>query len=388
MPWRYIDPIYEKLSRHSTIYGKYWHIFVTVFRISVLPFADSCWSDEQKEFKCNTQEVGCPNVCFNAFAPINQVRLWSMQVLAITAPLCLYIVYVCHLAENRREKEKRENEEGTNNLQNQSSAAIRRRKIADQKLNHGCAAHEKLNMQIIMPDYLNAVREDSTKEKRLWRLYILMVISRTLIDAVFIYFQWTIYPYKEYIPDVYKSAITALLNLAELIYIGVRRLRVAFCGAYGGVDPMFEDPSEVESVFSQQTGRSSKASSNHVRLKTPTEGQRSPTNSTPSPVLKMQPGNYYHYSDGYYERRPTLLYKKREDREPNDPGLTARNLTVDDGPDRFRRGSIYETYLDSKNNKNNNCMLQSCEVMIIPPSDDSLSLISTYELNSKQSTKF
>lgn len=136
-----------------------------------------------------------------------------------------------------------------------------------------------------------------------------MVIARTLIDGVFIYFQWTIYPYKEYIPDVYKcnrapcpytvecwpssfvidkflilsyktsifnhnyrvkektiffhymyitAAITALLNLAELIYIGVRRLRVAFCGAYGGVDPMFEDPSEVESVFSQQTGRSSK----------------------------------------------------------------------------------------------------------------------------------
>ncbi|CBY34079.1 unnamed protein product [Oikopleura dioica] len=204
MPWRYIDPIYEKLSRHSTIYGKYWHIFVTVFRISVLPFADSCWSDEQKEFKCNTQEVGCPNVCFNAFAPINQVRLWSMQVLAITAPLCLYIVYVCHLAENRREKEKREIEDTTNNIQNGGSAAVRRRKIAEQKLNHGCAAHEKLNMQIIMPDYLNAVREDSTKEKRLWRLYILMVITRTIIDGVFIYLQWTIYPYKEYIPDVYK----------------------------------------------------------------------------------------------------------------------------------------------------------------------------------------
>lgn len=133
-----------------------------------------------------------------------------------------------------------------------------------------------------------------------------MVVARTLIDGVFIYFQWTIYPYKEYIPDVYKcnrapcpytvecwpsskvidtkyelcfeeefvyhiyrvkektiffhymyitAAITALLNVAELIYIGVRRFRVAFCGAYGGVDPMFEDPSEVESVFSQRSSK-------------------------------------------------------------------------------------------------------------------------------------
>jgi hypothetical protein len=54
------------------------------------------------------------------------------------------------------------------------------------------------------------------------------------------------------------AAITALMNIAELIYIGVRRFRVAFCGAYGGVDPMFEDPSEVNSVLSQQTGRASK----------------------------------------------------------------------------------------------------------------------------------
>ena len=51
------------------------------------------------------------------------------------------------------------------------------------------------------------------------------------------------------------AAITALLNVAELIYIGVRRFRVAFCGAYGGVDPMFEDPSEVESVFSQRSSK-------------------------------------------------------------------------------------------------------------------------------------
>ena len=118
MPWRYIDPIYEKLSRLHLwqnfilfeilkAFNYLWKIlahicdslpykaWVLVFQEtkevsnywtqqSVLPFADSCWSDEQKEFKCNTQEVGCPNVCFNAFAPINQVRLWSMQVLAIT----------------------------------------------------------------------------------------------------------------------------------------------------------------------------------------------------------------------------------------------------------------------------------------------------------------
>ena len=60
MPWRYIDPFYEKLSRHTTIYGKYWLIFVTVFRLTVIPFAEHCWSDEQKEFK-----VICVGLHFN-----------------------------------------------------------------------------------------------------------------------------------------------------------------------------------------------------------------------------------------------------------------------------------------------------------------------------------
>ena len=142
MPWRYIDPYIERLSRHTTIYGKYWLCFVTVFRLTVLPFAESCWSDEQKEFKCNTQEIGCNNVCFNQFAPINQdsfelnlfsltisgqivkiannsfvftmcskqvkVRLWSIQLLAITAPLALYSVFVFHMLDKRKEKERRQ----------------------------------------------------------------------------------------------------------------------------------------------------------------------------------------------------------------------------------------------------------------------------------------
>ena len=111
MPWRYIDPYIERLSRHTTIYGKYWLCFVTVFRLTVLPFAESCWSDEQKEFKCNTQEIGCNNVCFNLFAPINQVRLWSIQLLAITAPLALYSVFVFHLLDKRKEKERRQKQQ-------------------------------------------------------------------------------------------------------------------------------------------------------------------------------------------------------------------------------------------------------------------------------------
>lgn len=81
MTWRYIDPLLEKAARHSTIFGKYWATIIVIFRLTMLTFAERAWSDEQKEFRCNTKEVGCENVCFNQFAPISNVRLWGLQLL-------------------------------------------------------------------------------------------------------------------------------------------------------------------------------------------------------------------------------------------------------------------------------------------------------------------
>ena len=97
MSWRYIDPLLEKLSKHSTIVTKYWVCLVVIFRLTMLAFADRVWSDEQKEFKCNTKEVGCDNVCFNRFTPISNVRLWGLQLLALCIPSALYLVYIWHL---------------------------------------------------------------------------------------------------------------------------------------------------------------------------------------------------------------------------------------------------------------------------------------------------
>ena len=76
----------------------------------MLQFADRAWSDEQKEFRCNTKEPGCENVCFNEFAPISNTRLWGLQLLGCSIPACLYLVYVLHLVSrtqtDEREKKK------------------------------------------------------------------------------------------------------------------------------------------------------------------------------------------------------------------------------------------------------------------------------------------
>lgn len=40
----------------------------------VASVGDTVYSDEQSAFACNTLQPGCPNVCFNQFSPISQIR--------------------------------------------------------------------------------------------------------------------------------------------------------------------------------------------------------------------------------------------------------------------------------------------------------------------------
>ena len=93
------------------------------------------------------------------------------------------------------------------------------------------------------------------------------VFLRSVIDASFVYLQWTIYPYKTVVPLIFPctrwpcphtvecwpsrvkektifyhymyiaAAITALLNLAEIVYIGPRRILNAFTCVKGMITP-------------------------------------------------------------------------------------------------------------------------------------------------------
>jgi len=102
------------------------------------------------------------------------------------------------------------------------------------------------------------------------------VFVRTILDIVFIWLQWRIYPYKAVIPEVFKctrdpcphtvecwpsrvkektiffhymyisAIITCLINVAEMCYIGPRRIFNAFacCVRTKDLNPGFEEESE------------------------------------------------------------------------------------------------------------------------------------------------
>uniref|UniRef100_F6RGR4 Gap junction protein n=1 Tax=Ciona intestinalis TaxID=7719 RepID=F6RGR4_CIOIN len=208
MSWKYLDDVLLRLSKNSTLLGKYWIATVLLLRLVVLTvFGESVWSDEQREFTCNTKQPGCENVCFNTFAPVSNVRMWGLQILAVSVPGALYFVYVMHVV----------------------SVTNKRWKVLT---NH------------VIPSELH-----KTRGQCIWRLYLLQIFSRMLIECVFIMLQYTVYFYRWTVPQVFRcqvwpcphtvdcfisrpqektvffrymyviSAFSILLSIGELLYI-------------------------------------------------------------------------------------------------------------------------------------------------------------------------
>ena len=104
---------------------------------------------------------------------------------------------------------------------------------------------------------------------------VTQVFLRTVLDVIFIWMQWQIYPYKAIIPEVFEctrkpcphtvecwpsrvkektiffhymyivACITCLINVAELCYIGPRRILNAFtcCVSTKDLKPGFDEKS-------------------------------------------------------------------------------------------------------------------------------------------------
>ena len=111
MSWHFLERWLEKANQHSTLLGKFWITFLIVCRMIVIgSLGDRVYADEQSEFRCNTAQPGCNNVCFNAFSPISHLRFWGFQIVIVTFPTIIFLIYSGHKTKEKMdiEKEKRE----------------------------------------------------------------------------------------------------------------------------------------------------------------------------------------------------------------------------------------------------------------------------------------
>uniref|UniRef100_A0A673MR09 Gap junction alpha-1 protein n=1 Tax=Sinocyclocheilus rhinocerous TaxID=307959 RepID=A0A673MR09_9TELE len=96
--WSALGRLLDKVQAYSTAGGKIWLSVLFIFRILVLGTAvESAWGDEQSAFKCNTQQPGCDNVCYDKSFPISHVRFWVLQIIFVSTPTLLYLAHVFYL---------------------------------------------------------------------------------------------------------------------------------------------------------------------------------------------------------------------------------------------------------------------------------------------------
>ena len=94
MVWHNIDRIFYSIIDLQTVWGKLWYhhmIFMRLFTIHVI--GSELYEDEQAEFRCDTVQPGCHNVCYNAFSPMSQIRFWAVQCLICVVPVFVFHSY-------------------------------------------------------------------------------------------------------------------------------------------------------------------------------------------------------------------------------------------------------------------------------------------------------
>lgn len=97
MSWSFLTRLLDEISNHSTFVGKIWLSLLIIFRIVLTVVGgETIYHDEQSKFVCNTQQPGCENVCYDAFAPLSHVRFWVFQIIMITTPSIMYLGFAMH----------------------------------------------------------------------------------------------------------------------------------------------------------------------------------------------------------------------------------------------------------------------------------------------------
>lgn len=143
--WDFIGRLFETLQTHSPMLGRFWLLFMLIFRIVILgTVASDLFEDEQEEFACNTLQPGCKQVCYDMAFPISQYRFWVFHIVLIAMPSLLFLVYTTHHLNKKNSK----------------------------------------------------FNQTFNEDKRLRRLYIVNVMFRILAEVGFLVGQWWLYGFK------------------------------------------------------------------------------------------------------------------------------------------------------------------------------------------------
>lgn len=172
--WSFLGEFLEEVHKHSTVIGKVWLTVLFIFRMLVLgTAAESSWGDEQADFKCDSLQPGCQNVCYDQAFPISHIRYWVLQIIFVSTPSLLYMGHAMHTVR-MQEKQKLRDAQRVKEAQAGGSCAY----PVAQKLELSC--WEEVNGKIIL-------------RGTLLNTYVCTILIRTIMEVAFIVGQYLLY---------------------------------------------------------------------------------------------------------------------------------------------------------------------------------------------------
>lgn len=304
MAWHIVEKLIDDVQGHSTMFGKYWTTFFFTLRfLMILSIANPVFDDEREEFSCNTLTPGCENICFNEFNPLSLIRLWQLQVLAVAIQGILFVIYLAHKndkvedAKEEFRKQKAKAKRLHRRERMKEKILQRRYTLNDEHTPTGTAGGpgyitvdvegQSEDSEDTEDDEIDkklvASKMDSYTPPKVMLLYVFQVVTRLLIECVFIYFHCNLYVYKFWVPEVYKcsrypckdvvpcyvgrskektillwimfstSLIMIILSLCELVHIGYKNMWTAWSSRKQDFTKTLVPRNQVPSKKNRQT---------------------------------------------------------------------------------------------------------------------------------------
>ncbi|NWT24106.1 CXG1 protein, partial [Cardinalis cardinalis] len=172
MSWSFLTRLLEEINNHSTFVGKIWLTVLIVFRIVLTAVGgESIYYDEQSKFVCNTQQPGCENVCYDAFAPLSHVRFWIFQIIMVATPSVLYLGFAMHRIARMPEASRHR----------PHPMIFEEIEVEKEKSPEGGEKH----------DGRRRIKQDG-----LMRAYVLHLLCRSVLEMVFLFGQYLLYRFE------------------------------------------------------------------------------------------------------------------------------------------------------------------------------------------------
>ncbi|KAL3045865.1 hypothetical protein OYC64_014003 [Pagothenia borchgrevinki] len=205
MSWSFLTRLLDEISNHSTFVGKIWLTVLIVFRIVLTAVGgETIYYDEQSKFVCNTQQPGCENVCYDAFAPLSHVRFWIFQVILITTPTIMYLGFAMHKIARMDDSEYRPVRTQKKRMPIVSRGAVRDYEEAEDNGEEDPMIAEEIEQD--KPEKVEKSSEKKHDGRRrilrdgLMKVYVCQLMWRTSFEVAFLFGQYVLYGF-EVIPS-------------------------------------------------------------------------------------------------------------------------------------------------------------------------------------------